>query len=74
MRLPSIVVMFQIPDINGAAPPATHAGWKDIVVVPRMMGTVRIIAKFADYTGKYVLHCHNLEHEDMMMARYDVVP
>ena len=68
-------VMFQILDINGAAPPATHAGWKDIVVVPRMMGTARIIAKFADYTGKYVLHCHNLEHEDMMMmARYDVVP
>jgi FtsP/CotA-like multicopper oxidase with cupredoxin domain len=67
--------MFQILDINGAAPPATHAGWKDIVVVPRMMGTARIIAKFSDYTGRYVLHCHNLEHEDMaMMARYDVVP
>jgi spore coat protein A len=67
--------MFQILDINGVAPPATHAGWKDIVVVPRMMGTARIIAKFSDYTGRYVLHCHNLEHEDMaMMARYDVVP
>lgn len=68
-------VSFQILDINGAAPPATHAGWKDIVVVPAGMGTARIIAKFSDYTGKYVLHCHNLEHEDMaMMARFDVVP
>jgi spore coat protein A len=65
--------MFQILDINGAAPPATHAGWKDVVVVPAM-GTARIIAKFSDYTGKYVMHCHILEHEDMaMMARYDVV-
>lgn len=66
--------MFQILDINGAAPPATHAGWKDIVVVPRMMGTARIIIKFSGYTGRYVLHCHNLEHEDMaMMARFDVL-
>jgi FtsP/CotA-like multicopper oxidase with cupredoxin domain len=68
-------VMFQILDINGAAPPATHAGWKDVIVVPRMMGSVRIIAKFTDHIGKYVMHCHNLEHEDMsMMARFDVVP
>ncbi len=67
--------MFQILDINGAAPPATHAGWKDTVVVPAFRGTVRIIAKFSDYTGRYVLHCHNLEHEDMaMMARFDVAP
>lgn len=67
--------MFQILDINGAAPAATHAGWKDIVVVPRMMGTARVIVKFSGYTGRYVLHCHNLEHEDMaMMARFDVVP
>jgi spore coat protein A len=65
---------FQILDINGAAPPATHAGWKDVVVVPSM-GTARIIAKFADYTGRYLMHCHILEHEDMaMMARYDIVP
>jgi len=64
---------FQILDINGAAPPATHAGWKDVVVVPAM-GTARIIARFADYTGRFVMHCHILEHEDMaMMARYDVV-
>jgi len=68
-------VSFQILSINGAAPPATHAGWKDIVVVPPQMGTASIIAKFSDYTGKYVMHCHNLEHEDMaMMARFDVVP
>jgi len=39
------------------------------------MGTVRIIMRFADYAGKYVLHCHVLEHEDnAMMARFDVVP
>jgi spore coat protein A len=66
--------MFQILDINGYPPPPTHAGWKDTVNVPAM-GTVRIIMRFADYAGKYVLHCHVLEHEDnAMMARFDVVP
>ena len=66
--------MFQILDINGNPPPPTHAGWKDTVNVPAM-GTVRIIMRFADYEGKYVLHCHVLEHEDnAMMARFDVVP
>ena len=67
-------VMFQILDISGAAPAATHAGWKDTVDVPAR-GSARVIMKFTDYTGKYVLHCHNLEHEDnAMMARFDVVP
>jgi len=66
--------MFQILDINGNPPPLTHAGWKDTVNVPAM-GTVRIIMRFADYAGRYVLHCHVLEHEDnAMMARFDVVP
>ncbi len=66
--------MFQILDINGNPPPPTHAGWKDTVNVPPM-STVRIIMRFADYAGKYVLHCHVLEHEDnAMMSRFDVVP
>jgi spore coat protein A len=67
-------IMFQILDINGSPPPATHRGWKDTVNVPAG-GNARIIAKFDGYAGKYVLHCHNLEHEDNdMMARFDIVP
>jgi spore coat protein A len=66
-------VMFQILDINGAAPAATHAGWKDTVVVPAM-GNARVIARFEDYTGLYMFHCHMLEHEDYMaMAQFKVV-
>lgn len=68
-------VMFQILTINGAAPAATHAGWKDTVVVPRMMGTAEIIMKFTDYTGIFPFHCHVLEHEDMMMmSQFEVRP
>jgi len=66
-------VQFQILDLNGVAPAATHAGWKDVVIVPAM-GNARIVAKFEDYTGLYMFHCHMLEHEDYMaMAQFKVV-
>lgn len=66
--------MFQILEINRGPPPATHAGWKDTVNVPAM-GSARIIMQFPDYAGRYVFHCHVLEHEDhVMMARFDVIP
>ncbi|MEZ6073897.1 MAG: multicopper oxidase domain-containing protein [Pirellulales bacterium] len=49
-------------------------GWKDTVMVNRRE-TVRVIAKFEDFEGLYVWHCHILEHEDHeMMRRYEVVP
>lgn len=36
--------------------------------------TVEVKLKFTDYTGKYVFHCHILEHEDDgMMAQFNVV-
>ncbi len=47
-------------------------GWKDTVVV--MPGErVQILRRFADYTGLFLYHCHNLEHEDMgMMRNYEI--
>jgi spore coat protein A len=36
---------------------------------------VRIVARFDGWPGRYVFHCHNLEHEDMMMmANFHVTP
>ncbi|MNR39537.1 hypothetical protein D3C85_1577530 [compost metagenome] len=33
-----------------------------------------MLLHFRDYVGKYVMHCHNLIHEDhAMMARWDIV-
>jgi spore coat protein A len=48
--------------------------WKDTVRVnPYEM--VTIAAKFDGYTGRYVYHCHVLEHEDHEMMRpYVVMP
>jgi FtsP/CotA-like multicopper oxidase with cupredoxin domain/plastocyanin len=37
--------------------------------------SVDVAARFADYTGPFMIHCHMLDHEDHgMMARFDVVP
>ena len=57
-----------------AVPPEAHeAGWKDTVRADVLMVT-RIIVKFEGYKGRYVWHCHVLEHEDNEMMRpYEVV-
>jgi spore coat protein A len=52
---------------------ASEAGWKDTVRADPAMVT-RIIIKFEGYAGRYVWHCHILEHEDNEMMRpYDVI-
>jgi len=61
-------VMFQVYSRNGNTNlPAKDKGWKDTVLVfPNE--SVSVLIKFVDYTGIYLLHCHNLEHEtDGMM-------
>jgi FtsP/CotA-like multicopper oxidase with cupredoxin domain len=36
---------------------------------------VKIFMRFRDFLGKYVMHCHNVVHEDhAMMIRWDIVP
>jgi len=54
-------------------PEPNEAGWKDTVRATPGAST-RIIVKFEGYTGRYVWHCHILEHEDNEMMRpYEVV-
>lgn len=67
------LVNFLILDRNGRPPYAFERGWKDTVRVDQGE-TVRVIARFQPYRGKYVIHCHNLAHEDnMMMLAYEVI-
>ena len=55
--------------IGPAQPPPPHeAGWKDTVRADPGMVT-RIIARFEGEPGRYVWHCHLLEHEDNEMMR-----
>lgn len=54
-------------------PEPSEAGWKDTVRAHPGMVT-RIIVRFEGYAGRYVWHCHILEHEDNEMMRpYEVV-
>jgi spore coat protein A len=56
------------------SPGRWDSGWKDTVRL-RAGETVRIVARFDGWPGRYVFHCHNLEHEDMMMmANFHVTP
>jgi spore coat protein A, manganese oxidase len=54
-------------------PEPNEAGWKDTVRAYSRMVT-RIIVPFEGFTGRYVWHCHILEHEDNEMMRpYEVI-
>jgi len=54
-------------------PDDSELGWKDTVrALPNMV--TRIIVPFEGYPGRYVWHCHVLEHEDNEMMRpYEIV-
>jgi spore coat protein A, manganese oxidase len=55
-------------------PDPGEAGWKDTVRAHPQMVT-RIIVRFDGYAGRYVWHCHILEHEDNEMMRpFEVLP
>jgi FtsP/CotA-like multicopper oxidase with cupredoxin domain len=58
---------------NGLPPPVYERGRKDVyVLMPNE--TVEVFMRFRDFKGKYVIHCHNLAHEDhAMMVRWDIV-
>ncbi len=47
-------------------------GWKDTVLLEDNE-SVEVFVRFDTFRGKYLIHCHKLEHEDMgMMANFEV--
>lgn len=59
---------------NGQSPPEWERALDDTFRIDPGE-RLSVAAKFADYTGTYVLHCHMLEHEDHgMMAQFKVIP
>ena len=68
------LVQFQIVKIDGVPQEASEFGWKDTFLVPPG-SEVTILVRFPKNTGRYVFHCHNLEHEDFaMMGEFEVLP
>jgi spore coat protein A len=52
---------------RGTHPPSSYdGGWKDTVDV-RPAEVVEVAVRFTEHAGRFVFHCHNLEHEDMAM-------
>ena len=68
-------VQFYLLTINGATPPASQQGWKDVVLVPANQ-TARFITRFTEYSDSlkpYMFHCHIALHEDAGMMGQFVV-
>ena len=65
---------FKITAINGH--PLATPLWRDTFVLTKTDGdSFTFQMHFADYTGKFVEHCHVLAHEDLgMMEAIQVVP
>ena len=57
---------FELTKINGQ--PLAQTVWLDTVVLPRN-GSLTFRSRFLDFTGKFVLHCHMMNHEELGMMQ-----
>ncbi|EFC82767.1 multicopper oxidase family protein [Parafrankia sp. EUN1f] len=65
------LVQFRVLDRNGAPPGPGESGWKDTVLLAPGE-TVRVQATFSEYLGKFVYHCHAVDHASIgMMAVFE---
>jgi FtsP/CotA-like multicopper oxidase with cupredoxin domain len=66
------LIDFQVLSRNRRAPFDYERGPKDVVYVGENE-TVRVLMKFGPHRGRYMVHCHNLPHEDHdMMSQFAV--
>lgn len=74
INAPAYAYRGEVRYMGPTVPPAPEEmGWKDTVRAEPGMVT-RIIVRFEGFVGRYVWHCHILEHEDNEMMRpFDVV-
>ena len=64
----------QVQTINGKAPPS-HRRFKVDTTLLAGGDEAVVFMKFRTFTGPFVMHCHNVEHEDMrMMVNIDPRP
>ncbi|HKF63738.1 MAG TPA: multicopper oxidase domain-containing protein [Dongiaceae bacterium] len=58
---------FQLIKVNGEA--LAEPVWLDTVSVPSKGGSVTFRSRFLDFTGRFVLHCHMMNHEELGMMQ-----
>lgn len=64
---------FQFQVLDRAGVPEPFVSWKDSVNVPKH-SKVRFAVRFENFPGRWMFHCHILDHEDMgMMGILEVV-
>jgi hypothetical protein len=67
---PMWVLRIDVPDENGELHNILpEPVWMDTVAIPRNGGRVVFRSRFEDYAGKWVNHCHVLQHEDLGMMQ-----
>jgi FtsP/CotA-like multicopper oxidase with cupredoxin domain len=67
---PMWVLRIEVPDEQGRLHNLLdEPRWMDTVSIPRNGGRVVFRTRFADYTGRWIHHCHILMHEDMGMMQ-----
>ena len=54
---------FQAQVLDRGGVPEPFPSWNDTVNVPKH-SSVRIVVRFDDYPGRWMYHCHILDHED----------
>ncbi|MFM2268664.1 MAG: hypothetical protein RL757_2105 [Bacteroidota bacterium] len=65
-------VQFQVIERTGGVVEPYEKGWKDTVLVKKGE-KVKVIMRFPNEKGLFLLHCHNLEHEDDgMMLNFEI--
>lgn len=56
----------QLTRINGE--PLAESIWVDTMIVPGS-GSITFRSRIVDFTGKYMLHCHMMNHEELGMMQ-----
>ena len=56
---------FQVTKVNGEP---VDPVWLDTAIVPRG-GSITFRSRFLDFTGRFVLHCHMMNHEELGMMQ-----
>ena len=67
---------FYVLQVNGATPPPNQRGRKDVVTVPPMNGSVKLITKYENYGDPvlpYMFHCHILSHAESAHGMFGMV-
>ncbi|MGH3434439.1 MAG: multicopper oxidase family protein [Thermocrispum sp.] len=67
------LAQFLVLERDGAPAGPDESGWRDTVFIPPG-GRVKVKATFTEYLGRYMYHCHFLEHSRVgMMAQMEIV-